>query len=221
MAIKVIMRDGLRVDAIRTILTRAGADLLCVPLWSEEDIIAHAADADAVIVCPTEPYTRKVIQALGRCRIISRMGIGYNNIDVEEATRQGIPVTVVLDASVQEVSDHALAFVLAFNRRLFPLDRAVKRGAWRAHGSEMPKAQASMCRLSRQTLGLVGMGRIGSLLARKAGALGMRVILFDPYLTPEACRQAGAEPVDFERLLVESDYLSLHAPLTPQTEKLI
>jgi D-3-phosphoglycerate dehydrogenase len=220
MAIKVIMRAGMQVEITKNILTQAGMEPVFVPLWSEEDIVTHAADADAVIVGPTEPYTKKAIQALTKCRIISRMGIGYSNIDVEEATRQGIPVTVVLDASVHEVSDHALACILAFNRKLFPLDRAVKKGAWRANSEEMPKARASMFRLNQQTLGLVGMGRIGGLLAKKAVALGMRVIIFDPYLTPEAFRQMGCEQVDFERLLAESDYISLHAPLTPQTGKL-
>jgi len=220
MAIKVIIHAGMQVEITKNILTQAGAEPVFVPLWSEDDIVAHAANADAVIVGPTEPYTEKAIQALTKCRIISRMGIGYNNIDVEEATRQGIPVTVVLDASVHEVSDHALACILAFNRKLFPLDRAVKNGAWRAKSEEMPKARTSMFRLNQQTLGLVGMGRIGGLLAKKAVALGMRVIIFDPYLTPEAMRQTGGEPADFERLLAESDYISLHAPLTPQTEKL-
>lgn len=220
MAIKVIIHAGMQVEITKNILTQAGAEPVFVPLWSEDDIVAHAANADAVIVGPTEPYTGKAIRALTKCRIISRIGIGYNNIDVEEATRQGIPVTVVLDASVHEVSDHALACILAFNRKLFPLDRAVKSGAWRVKSEEMPKARASMFRLNQQTLGLVGMGRIGGLLAKKAVALGMRVIIFDPYLTPEAVRQTGGEPADFERLLAESDYISLHAPLTPQTEKL-
>lgn len=220
MPIKVMIHAGMKVDIAKNILTQAGAEPVSVPLWSEDDIVAHAADADAVIVGPTEPYTGKAIRALTRCRIISRIGIGYNNIDVEEATRQGIPVTLVLDASVHEVSDHALACILAFNRKLFPLDRAVKGGAWRVKSEEMPKARAAMFRLNQQTLGLVGMGRIGGLLAGKAVALGMRVIIFDPYLTPEAVRQTGGEPADFERLLAESDYISLHAPLTPQTEKL-
>lgn len=220
MALKVIIHAAMQVDIAKNILTQAGVEPVSVPLWSEEDIVANAANADAVIVGPTEPYTGKAIQALTKCRIISRIGIGYNNIDVGEATRQGIPVTLVLDASVHEVSDHALAYILAFNRKLFPLDRAVKNGAWGAKSEEIPKARTSMFRLNRQTLGLVGMGRIGSLLAQKAVALGMRVIISDPYLTPEAVGKTGGESADFERLLEESDYISLHAPLTPKTEKL-
>jgi D-3-phosphoglycerate dehydrogenase len=220
MAIKVLARVGLPAETIKEILTKAGVELVFAPLWKEEDIIAHAADADAVIVGATEPYTKKAIQALVKCKILSRMGIGYSNIDVDEATRQGIPVTVVLDASVHEVSDYALACILAFNRKLIPLDRAVKGGAWRVNSGEIMKARGKMFRLNQQTLGLVGMGRIGGLLSGKAMALGMRVIVFDPYLTPEAIRQTGGEPADFETLLAESDYISLHAPLTPQTKQL-
>ena len=220
MAVKVLARVGLPAETIKEILTKAGVELVFAPLWKEGDIIAHAADADAVIVGATEPYTKKAIQALAKCKILSRMGIGYSNIDVDEATRQGIPVTVVLDASVHEVSDYALACILAFNRKLIPLDRAVKGGAWRVNSGEIMKARGKMFRLNQQTLGLVGMGRIGSLLASKAMALGMRVIVFDPYLTPEAIRQTGGEPADFETLLAESDYISLHAPLTPQTNQL-
>lgn len=220
MAIKVLARVGLPAETIKEILTKAGVELVFAPLWKEGDIIAHAADADAVIVGATEPYTKKAIQALAKCKILSRMGIGYSNIDVDEATRQGIPVTVVLDASVHEVSDYALACILAFNRKLIPLDRAVKDGAWRVNSGEIMNARGKMFRLNQQTLGLAGMGRIGSLLAGKAMALGMRVIVYDPYLTPEAIRQTGGEPADFETLLAESDYISLHAPLTPQTNQM-
>ncbi len=102
-----------------------------------------------------------------KCKIISRMGIGYNNIDVKEATRQGIPVAVVLDASVHEVSDHAMAFVLAFSRRLFPLVQAVRRGIWKTGSTEIIKVRGKMFRLNEQTLGLVGVGRIGSRMAPK------------------------------------------------------
>ena len=95
MAAKVVCRFGFDFTPAEKMLTEAGAQLVPAPLWTEEDIIKHAADADAVIVGATDPYTKRVIQTLRKCKIISRMGIGFNNIDLEEATRQGIPVTVV------------------------------------------------------------------------------------------------------------------------------
>ena len=169
---------------------------------------------------PSKPYTAGVIRGLAKCKIISRVGIGYNNIDVKEATRQGIPVAVVLDASVHEVSDHAMAFVLAFSRRLFPLVQAVRRGVWKTGSTEIFGVRGKMFRLNEQTLGLVGVGRIGSRMAPKARAFGMRVLGYDPYLSARDLEERGAEKVDFDRLLGESDYVSIHAPLTAETEKM-
>jgi D-3-phosphoglycerate dehydrogenase len=217
---KVVARAGVDFTVAEKILTQAGGQLVPAPLWTEEDLIRYAADADAVIVAATEPYTPRVIQNLRRCRIISRMGIGYNNINVEEATRQGIPVAVVLDASVHEVSDQAMALLLAFSRRLFPLVQAVRKGIWKSGSAEIVKVRGRMFRMNQQTLGLVGVGRIGSRMPPKARAFGMKVLAFDPYLSAQELHQRGAEKVDFEQLLGESDYISIHVPLTPQTERM-
>lgn len=217
---KVVARVGLDFTLAEKMLTEAGAQLVLAPLWTEEDIIKYAADADAVIVAATDPYTRKVIQTLGKCKIISRMGIGFNNIDVEEATRQGIPVAVVLDASVHEVSDHMMAFLLAFSRRILPLAQAVRKGTWKAGSNEIVRVRGQMFRLNQQTLGLVGVGRIGSRVAQKARAFGMRVLGYDPYLSFLELEQRGAEKADFDQLLRESDFISLHAPLTSETQRM-
>ena len=214
---KVVARTGLDFTVAEKVLSKAGIGLVPAPLWSEEDIIKHAADADAAIVAAIEPYTARVIQTLGKCRILSRMGIGYNNIDVEAATRQGIAVAVVLDASVHEVSDQAMAFLLAFSRRLFPLAQAVRNGIWRAGSAEIVKARGRMFRLNEQTLGVVGVGRIGGRMPAKARAFGMRVLAYDPYLSAQELQQKGAEKVEFDQLLRESDFISIHAPLTPET----
>lgn len=217
MATKVVTREGLALNLAKEMLSKVGAQLIFAPLWTEEDIIKYASDADAVIVAASEPYTKKVIQTLGKCKIISRMGIGFNNIDVEEATRQGIPVAVVLDASVHEVSDHTVALLLAFSRRIFPLVQAVRRGIWKAGSAEIVKVRGQMFRLNQQTLGLVGVGRIGARVAQKARAFGLRVLGYDPYLSSPELQQRGAEKVDFGQLLREADFISLHAPLTPET----
>ncbi|MBI5969010.1 MAG: C-terminal binding protein [Deltaproteobacteria bacterium] len=218
MAAKVVTSAALTLKMAEEMLSRVGAQLVFAPLGTEDDIIKHAVDADAVIVGSTEPYTQRAIQALGKCKIISRMGIGFNNIDVEEATRQGIPVAVVLDASVHEVSDHAMAFLLAFSRKIFPLTKAVREGVWKAGSSEILKIRDPMFRLTQQSLGLVGVGRIGSRVAQKARAFGMRVLGYDPYLSSWELQERGAEKVDFDRLLRESDFISLHAPLTSETK---
>jgi len=217
---KVVARAGLDFTIAEKMLAENGGQLAPAPLWTEEDLIRYAADADAVIAAATEPYTQRVIQNLRKCKIISRMGIGYNNINVEEATRQGIPVAVVLDASVHEVSDQAMALLLAFSRRLFPLVQAVRKGIWKAGSMEIVKVRGRMFRLNQQTLGLVGVGRIGRRMPAKARAFGMRVLAYDPYLSVQELHQRGAEKADFEQLLSESDYVSIHAPLNPETEKM-
>jgi len=220
MAFKVVARPALPSTLAGEVLTRFGAQLVEVPLFTEEDIVKNAADADAVLVGPTEPFTQKVIRTLSKCKILSRTGIGFNNIDVDEATRQGIPVAIVLDASVHEVSDHVLAFLLAFSRKLFPLTRGMRMGLWTSGSQEMIRLRGQIFRLNQQTLGIVGVGRIGTRVAQKARAFGMRVLGCDPYLSSREIQERGAEKVDFDHLLREADFVSLNTPLTPETKNL-
>ena len=216
MSFKVVSGIGSGGD-IEAELARVGAKLVMAPVWTEADLIRSAGDADAVMVGATEPYTRWVIEAMTKCRVISRSGVGYNNIDVEAATDHGIAVAIVPDASIDEVSDHALAFLLAFYRRLVPIDRLVRQGAWRAGNREIFEARRPSIRLARQTVGVVGPGRIGSAFVRKVKAFGVRAIVCDPYLTADMIQAMGAEKVDFGQLLRESDYISLHCPASDET----
>jgi len=220
MACKVVARPALPSTLAGEVLTRFGAQLVEVPLFTEGDIIKNAADADAVLVGPTEPFTQDVIRTLSKCKILSRTGIGFNNIDVDEATRQGIPVAIVLDASVHEVSDHAIAFLLAFSRKLLPLTLAIRKGLWTPGSQEIIRLRGQIFRLNQQTLGIVGVGRIGTRVAQKARAFGIRVLGYDPYLSSQEIQERGAEKVDFDRLLQEADFVSLNAPLTPETKNL-
>ena len=220
MGFKVIARPDLPTLVAKDILSRNGAELVQVPVFTEEELIKNGADADAALVSAIEPYTAKVIRALPKCRIIARTGIGFNNIDAEEATRQGIAVAIVLDASVNEVSDQAMAFLLAFSRRIFPVAQAVRQGLWKTGNKGMEKARGQMFRLTEQTLGIVGVGRIGGRMALKARAFGMRVLGYDPYLSSEELRTKGAEKVDFAHLLREADYVSIHAPLSAETRNM-
>ena len=220
MGFKVIARPDLPTLVAKDILSRNGAELVQVPVFTEEELIKNGADADAALVSAIEPFTAKVIRALPKCRIIARTGIGFNNIDAEEATRQGIAVAIVLDASVNEVSDQAMAFLLAFSRRIFPVAQAVRQGLWKTGNKGMEKARGQMFRLTEQTLGIVGVGRIGGRMALKARAFGMRVLGYDPYLSSEELRTKGAEKVDFAHLLQEADYVSIHAPLSAETRNM-
>jgi D-3-phosphoglycerate dehydrogenase len=153
---------------------------------------------------------------LKRCKVISRYGVGYDNVDVEAATKAGIWVANVQHYAKEDVSDHALALLLACVRRVTERDRAIRKGEW----NTTSRLKAS--RLAGKTLGLIGYGDIARCLHRKVSGFGLaRVLVSDPYVDDTAVRAAGAEPAPLERLLAESDFVSVHAPLAAATRGMI
>jgi D-3-phosphoglycerate dehydrogenase len=201
-------------------LKEAGAETVRAgsPGRPEEEVIASYRDADAIIISG-EKITRKVVDSMEKCKIISRMGIGYDSIDVTAATAKGIPVAVVPDASTVEVSDHVMAMILALAKKLIPLNQAVRKGLWGK--PEMFQIAIPGFRIAGKTLGLIGLGRIGKAVARKAQAFGMKVIAYDPFVFHDDVKELGIELVGMDRLLPESDYISVHSPLTGETKHLI
>jgi len=183
-------------------------DGLGVPLGQQ------LADADAVMVTVQE-VNDAVLAAMPVCKIIARVGTGLDSIDLDAAARRGILVTYVADYSVDEVSTHAIALLLACARRLPQYLDLVRAGQWNSTGA------GTIRRLRGQTLGLAGFGRIGQAVAVKALGLGLRVLACDPYRTAADIEAAGRERADWETVLAESDYISLHVPLTPDSVHLI
>ncbi len=198
----------------RRVLGPLGVELRPGQCRSEEEIIALAREADAILNCYAK-ITARVIAGLRRCRIIARYGIGVDNVDLVAASRAGILVTNVPDYCVDEVSDHALALLLALARQLVRADRAVKDGTWDV------RPHAGIRRLRGQTVGLLGFGKIARALASKVQALGMRLLTYDPYLDAGPVAHYGAQAVGLDRLLAEADVLSIHVPLTPETRGLV
>jgi D-3-phosphoglycerate dehydrogenase len=198
----------------RAVLEPLGVKLRPQQCRSEEEIIALAQDADAVLNCYAK-MTDRVIEQLKRCRIIARYGIGVDNVDLAAASRARILVTNVPDYCIDEVSDHALALLLALARRITVADGTVKAGAWDV------VAHAGIRRLRGQTMGLLGFGKIAKALGSKVQPLGMKVLVYDPYLEPALITRYGAEAVDLGRLLAEADAISIHVPLSPETRKII
>jgi D-3-phosphoglycerate dehydrogenase / 2-oxoglutarate reductase len=172
------------------------------------------ADAVAVLVTLQE-ITDQVLAAMPACKIIARVGTGLDSIDLDAAARRGILVTNVADYSVDEVSTHAVALLLACARRLPQYLDLVRARQWASTGG------GTIRRLSGQTLGLVGFGRIGQATAVKALGLGLRVLACDPFKTAAEITAGGVEPADWPTLLAESDYVSLHVPLTPQSAQMM
>jgi D-3-phosphoglycerate dehydrogenase len=153
---------------------------------------------------------------LKKCRVISRFGVGLDSIDVPAATRAGIRVTNVPDSNIDEVSTHALAMILGLLRKLKTFDRAVRAGRWDSLADGV-----GIRRLDQLTLGIVGFGRVGREVARKAKPFGLSIAAYDPYLPPETMLSHGVRPMALEEIVEGADVLSLHIPLTPETANLL
>jgi D-3-phosphoglycerate dehydrogenase / 2-oxoglutarate reductase len=200
-------------DPAREVLSKIGADLRIASEPTPEAILRVATDADALLVTYAK-ITAEMIQTLTRCRIISRFGIGVDNVDLAAATSAGIVVTRVPDYCIDEVSDHTLALLLALARKIPFANAQVHAGGW-----EM-SAVVPIHRLRGRVLGLAGFGRIPQLVAPKAKSFGLRVIAHDPYVPAEIFARAGVEAVEFAQVLELSDFVSVHTPLLPETRGL-
>ena len=214
---KVLLTDYVwpSVEPEREVLARAGAELVVAPDGNEETLITLAKDVDGILTCFAQ-VTKNVLRAAEGCVVVGRCGVGVDNIDVEAATEMGIAVTYVPDYCIDEVSDHVMGLLLAWNRRIVLLDRSVKTSGW----GTVPLTMRMM-RLRGKKLGIVGFGRIGRAVCTKALAFGLEVLAFDPYVPADVGAEHGARIVDMKTLLLESHFVTVHSPLTPETRNLI
>ena len=196
------------------VLRAAGVEPHAAPDASEETLAALAADADVILFCFAK-VTGTVLRAATKCVAACRYGIGVDNIDIPAATAAGIVVTNVPDYCMDEVGDHTLGMILALNRRFVPHDRSVQAGGWSEVVLDRP-----MHRTRGATLGIVGFGRIGRSVAAKAKAFGMELVACDPLLAPGETVD-GVEIAPFEEVLGRAEFVTVHTPLTPETEGLI
>jgi D-3-phosphoglycerate dehydrogenase len=194
-------------------LARIDPELRVAKSASADDILAVARDADAILVTYAK-LPGDLLRQLRRCKAIGRFGLGVDNIDIAAAAELGITVTYVPDYCMQEVSDHAMALLLALARKVPQSNALVQVGRW-----EMP-AVVPIHRLAGRVLGLAGFGNIPRALAPKAKAFGLRVVAHDPYVSQQVLDAAGVERVSFDRLLEISDFVSIHAPLLSATRGL-
>jgi D-3-phosphoglycerate dehydrogenase len=204
----------------RAKLARIGAELVMHPYAGEEDLIGAVRDADAIINAGGR-FPASVIRALDRARVIVQGSVGYDSIDVDAATEKGVMVANLFDYCIEEVADHAMTLVLACARRLRFMERALQEGHWGRDRRAMMERIGPVERLSTQTLGIVGFGNIGRLVARRASGFGFRIVAADPYVTPEVAREHGAELLRLDELLRQADLVTLHVFLNAQTRHLI
>jgi D-3-phosphoglycerate dehydrogenase len=196
----------------RAVLEAGGIDVVATTL----------ADAELaeVLISGGTPLDEPVFARLTQARFVLRPYVGYDDIDVEAATRHGILVANTPDVYPEDVANHALALILAANRRIPRMERFVRDGRW-AGGGDPWAAAGPVSRLSTLTLGLVGLGRIGQLVAGRANAFGFRLLAADPHVKPETATALDVRLVSLDELLRESDIVSVHALLTRDTRHLL
>ncbi|MDP6114238.1 MAG: C-terminal binding protein [Planctomycetota bacterium] len=196
------------------ILERVHAEPVIATNTDEQTLVRFATDCEAIMTC-WAPTTARVIQACQRCRIVARFGIGLDNIDVAHCTKHGIPVTNVPDYCLGEVADHTLALLLSLARKISFYDSQIKAGGYDL------RSGYPLNRLSERTLGIIGFGRIGREVARRAQAFGIKVIVYSRNLAAVDAAEQQVRPVPLDVLLSHSDFISLHVPLTEETSCLL
>jgi D-3-phosphoglycerate dehydrogenase len=200
-------------------ISERGVDLLRATGWeiirpTKETLDAELPTADALIVRSATRVTSAVLERSPKLRVVGRAGVGVDNVDLDAATRRGVLVMNTPGGNAPSVAEHTLALMLSLARKIPALNAAMHAGRW-----EKSKGQGT--ELRGKTLGLIGLGRVGAEVARRARSLEMRVLACDPFLTENAAREAGVVLVQLDQLLAESDFLSLHTALVPETERII
>ena len=190
-----------------------GISFLQYECETEDELIELCSGSDALIVAYA-PVTARVLDRLPSCVIVAFMATGYNSVDLAAATARGIVVTNVPDYCTAEVADHAMGFLLDLGRNIARLHKSVREGRWDYEAAGMPD------RIGEQSLGIIGLGRIGSAVARRAAAFGLEVMAYDPYVAGEYMTDLGVEKTGLEEVLT-CDYVSLHCLLTDETRRIV
>lgn len=206
---KVIIADQINEKGIEDL--KEVADVVVDAAITQEELINKIKDFDAIIVRSRTKVTRNVIEASKKLKIIARAGVGVDNVDMEAATEKGIMVVNAPESTSITVAEHAMGLILSLARKISIADKSVKEGKWE-------KGRFMGIELAGKTLGIIGMGRIGSQVATRCKAFDMNLLVNDPYITEEAASQLGARIVNKETLLKKADIITVHVPLTPETK---
>ncbi|MBS11510.1 MAG: hypothetical protein CME19_07900 [Gemmatimonadetes bacterium] len=217
MAAKVLVTDYAwsDLDVERSVLDEIGAELIDAPDGEEETLVALAEGCVGILTCWAQTTQNVIASALPDLKVVVRYGVGLDNIAIPYATENGIPVAYVPDYCFVDVAEHAMALMLSFARKITPFDRSIRSGSWNIQD------RVPLNRVTGRTLGLIGFGQIAQQMVPRAKAFGMRVIAHSRSLTDEGAAEAGAERMDLDTLLSESDFVSIHTPLTDETQGMI
>jgi len=208
---KVIVADKISERGVQLLKEQSGWNIV---LTTKDTINAEIGDADALIVRSATKVTAELLDKAPKLRAVGRAGVGVDNIDLEAATKRGVLVMSTPGGNAVSVAEHTFALMLALARQVPRLDKAIHEGRWE-------KSSAAGTEVRGKTLGLIGLGRIGSEVAVRADAFDMRVLGYDPFISEAAAREINVELVTLDALLAESDFISLHTALSPQTQNLV
>jgi D-3-phosphoglycerate dehydrogenase len=208
---KVIVADKISARGVQLLKEQPGWNVV---LTTKDNLVAEIADAQALIVRSATKVTSDLLDKAPNLRCVGRAGVGVDNIDLDAATKRGIIVMSTPGGNAVSVAEHTFALMLSLARQVPRLDKAFHEGRWE-------KSSAAGMELSGKTLGLIGLGRIGSEVALRAEAFDMCVLGYDPYISEAAAKEFSVELVPLDRLLAESDFVSLHTALSPATQNLI
>jgi D-3-phosphoglycerate dehydrogenase len=208
---KVIVADKISERGVQLLKEQAGWNVV---LTTKETLNTEIVEADALIVRSATKVTAELLGLAPKLRAVGRAGVGVDNIDLEAATKRGVLVMSTPGGNSVSVAEHTFALLLALARQVPRLDKAIHEGRWE-------KSSAAGTEVRGKTLGLIGLGRIGSEVAVRAEAFDMHVLAYDPYISEAAAREVSVDLVPLEKLLAESDFVSLHTALSPATQNLI
>ncbi len=181
---------------------------------NREELLPALADVDAVLIRSATKMDAEAIAAAKQLKVIARAGVGLDNVDVQSATQAGVMVVNAPTSNITSAAELAVGLLLATARNIAPASQALKGGAWK-------RSKYSGVELLDKTVGVVGLGRIGALVAERLKGFGMKIIAYDPYASPAKAGQLGAQLVSLDELLAQSDFITIHLPKTPETLGLI
>ncbi len=209
---KILVSDSLSEEGLK--LLKEHADVAYMPEISPEDLVTEIGAFDALVVRSRSRVTAEVIDAASNLKVIGRAGVGVDNIDINKATEKGVIVVNAPHGNTISAAEHAIALLTSLARNIAEANNSVKSGEWN-------RSKFTGVELTDKTLGVIGVGRIGSEVARRARGMRMKILAYDPYVSAEQAEKTGIEMVPFEELLRQSDFISLHLPMNPSTRHLI
>ena len=202
-------------ENVARVFAEAGMDYQHIPCLSEEETIRAAQDADALLVWTIPPTTRRIMEALPELKLVGRSGVGVDSIDLRAATELGICVTNTPGINTSEVADHAMAILLSITRQIPQLSSATLNGAWTDSPQQLSPLRQKLRRIAGANVGIYGLGNIGKAFAQRIRGFGPgRILAHDPYIRRNISDLYGVDLVDFDTLLTESDFITIHAPAT-------